>query len=171
MSMKKQKKKKTNQEENLPQIGHLAGAIGRGLVAGLVGTAVMTVAQMIEMKLTGRKASDTPYKAVSKVFGIEAKSDKDKKKLSNIIHWTYGTSWGVPRGMLAELNATGTAGTGVHFAAVWGTELIMLPSMGISEPITKWKPKAIGQDVLFHAIYAVTTGLVADALCNRSSKS
>ncbi|MBF9255592.1 hypothetical protein I2I11_20000 [Pontibacter sp. 172403-2] len=148
----------------------MAGAIGCGIIAGLAGTAVMTVAQMIEMKITGRPPSDTPYKAVSKVLGIEAKSDEDKEKLSNIIHWMYGSAWGIPRGLLAASGAEGAAGTGAHFAAVWGTEIVMLPSLGVAEPITKWKPKAIVQDILFHAVYAVTVGFVADALTSRPAK-
>lgn len=39
-------------------------AAGIGIVAGLVGTVVMTVVQMIEMQFSGRKPSDTPYSAV-----------------------------------------------------------------------------------------------------------
>ncbi|WP_242919190.1 hypothetical protein [Pontibacter liquoris] len=139
-------------------------AAGRGLLAGLAGTAAMTVAQLIEMQLTGREPSDTPYKAFSKVFGLKARNEEEKKKLSNLIHWGYGTSWGIPRGLLAAYGADGAAGTGAHFAAVWGSELVMLPSLGVAEPVTKWGGKAIAQDVLFHLIYAVTTGLVADAL-------
>lgn len=170
MGKKHHKSKKHHRKAHATsEVGHIAGAIGRGIIAGLAGTAVMTVAQMIEMKITGRKPSDTPYKAVSKVFGIEAKSDEDKEKLSNIIHWVYGSSWGIPRGLLAEFGAEGAAGTGAHFAAVWGTEVVMLPSLGVAEPITKWGPKAIAQDVLFHAIYAVTVGLVADALTSHSA--
>jgi len=166
---KKKHQRKAHAVHDTSELGHIAGAIGRGIIAGLAGTAAMTVAQMIEMKITGRKASDTPYKAVSKVFGIEAKSDKDKEKLSNIIHWVYGSSWGIPRGLLAEFGANGAAGTGAHFASVWGTEVVMLPSLGVAEPITKWGPKAIGQDMLFHAIYAITVGLVADALTSHSA--
>jgi len=35
-------------------------AAGIGILSGLAGTAVMTAAQMIEMKITGREASDAP---------------------------------------------------------------------------------------------------------------
>jgi len=171
MGKKHHKSKKHHRKAHqTSDFGHMAGAIGRGIVAGLAGTAVMTVAQMIEMKISGRQPSDTPYKAVSKVFGIDAKTDQDKEKLSNIIHWVYGSCWGIPRGLLAEFGVEGAAGTGAHFAAVWGKEVVMLPSLGVAEPITKWAPKAIAQDMLFHAVYAVTVGLVADALTSLPAK-
>lgn len=173
--MKTMKKKKGNtkqqQEKVTATFAQLAGGIGIGIVAGLVGTAVMTVAQMVEMKISGRESSDTPYKAVKKTFGIEAQSDKDKELVNNATHFAYGTSWGIPRGILAVLKADGIAGTTAHFGAVWGTELAMLPAMDIMEPITTWKPKAIAEDAMFHSVYAIATGITADALAKWLRKS
>lgn len=45
-------------------IGRSAARIGMGLAAGAVGTAAMTVAQTIEMKLTGREGSTVPADVV-----------------------------------------------------------------------------------------------------------
>lgn len=154
------------EEETMSTTSRVAGAIGRGMVAGLIGTAVMTIAQMIEMQMSGRESSDTPYKAVKKVFGIKAESEEDKETITNLTHIAYGTMWGIPRALLAEFGAGGIAGTLTHFGAVWGTELTMLPSMHVMKPVTEWKPKAISEDMLFHGIYAITTGLVADALAD-----
>ncbi|MDX5347940.1 MAG: hypothetical protein LPJ89_02885 [Hymenobacteraceae bacterium] len=141
-----------------------AGAIGRGLLAGLFGTAVMTVAQMIEMKITGRKPSDTPYKAVKEVSGLKAEKDTDTKQLSQLIHFAYGTGWGIPRALLAEAGAGTATGTAAHFGAIWGTALVMLPSLGVAKPATEWEPEEIGKDAAFHAVYAVATGVAADLL-------
>ncbi|MFD2515148.1 hypothetical protein ACFSRY_14845 [Pontibacter locisalis] len=152
------------EEEAISTTSRVAGAIGKGLVAGLIGTAVMTIAQMIEMQISGRESSDTPYKAVKKIFGVKAESEEDKETITNLTHIAYGTLWGVPRALLAEFGAGGVAGTITHFGAVWGTEITMLPSLDIMKPVTEWKPKGISEDVLFHGIYALTTGLVADAL-------
>ncbi len=38
-------------------MGDVAGAVGRGLFAGAVGTAAMTVSSTLEMKLRGREES------------------------------------------------------------------------------------------------------------------
>ena len=152
------------QQEASTGIAHVAAGIGIGILAGLAGTVVMTAAQMIEMQISGRKPSNTPYKAVKKTFGIEAQSEEDKELITNVTHIAYGTSWGVPRGLMAVFGADGVAGTATHFGAVWGTELSLLPAMEVMEPVTTWKPKAIAEDAMFHAVYAVATGITADAL-------
>jgi hypothetical protein len=155
-------------EEVIDTSSRVASAIGKGLVAGLIGTAVMTIAQMIEMQISGREASNTPYKAVKKVFGIKAESEEDKETITNLTHIVYGSMWGIPRALLAEFGVSGVGGTLAHFGGVWGTELVMLPSMNVVKPVTEWKPKAISQDMLFHGIYALATGLVTDALMNNT---
>ncbi|GAB3200971.1 hypothetical protein ABID22_003130 [Pontibacter aydingkolensis] len=162
----KTRKQQTNhhQDSATTDIARVAAGIGIGVVAGLVGTAVMTAAQMIEMQYSGRESSDTPYKAVKKTFGIEAQSDEDKELITNVSHFGYGTTWGIPRGIMAVLGADGVTGTTAHFGAVWGTELSLLPAMDVMEPVTTWKPKAIAEDAMFHAVYAIATGITADIL-------
>jgi hypothetical protein len=44
-------------------IGDIAANVGMGLFAGVAGTAVMTVSSTLEMKLSGRGASQTPAEA------------------------------------------------------------------------------------------------------------
>lgn len=63
---KKRNDKGRVQQEASTGIAHVAAGIGIGILAGLAGTVVMTAAQMIEMKISGRKPSNTPYKAVKK---------------------------------------------------------------------------------------------------------
>jgi hypothetical protein len=161
---KKNKKNKKKQEDASATLAKVASGVGIGFVAGLVGTAAMTAAQMIEMHFSGREASDTPYQAVKKTFGIGAQSEADKELVSNVTHFAYGSTWGVPRGVMAVLGMKGVAGTSAHMGAVWGTELVMLPAMDVAEPVTTWKPKDIAEDALFHAVYAVAAGVTADAL-------
>jgi hypothetical protein len=163
--------RRNRKRNNRTGIAEIAAGIGIGIVAGFVGTVVMTAAQMVEMKITGRKASDTPYKAVKKIFGIEAKTEDDKELLSNFTHFAYGTIWGVPRGVLTVFGVNGIAGTTAHFAGIWGTEITALPSMDVIEPVTTWTPKAITSDALFHGVYAVATGLTADYLNKRLRRS
>ncbi|TPE46361.1 hypothetical protein [Pontibacter mangrovi] len=158
-------------EEAATTASRVAGAIGKGIVAGLIGTAVMTIAQMIEMQMSGRESSDTPYKAAKKVYGVKAEDEDAKENINNLIHFAYGTAWGIPRALLAEFGVSGATGTFAHFGAVWGTELAVLPQLGIMKPVTDWKPKAISEDIVFHTVYAVATGMVADALVHWSEET
>jgi hypothetical protein len=145
-------------------LGALGSAIGKGLLAGIAATAAMTASQMIEMKITKREASDTPVKVAEDTAGVKPATKQDKQKLSQELHWSYGTAWGVARGIIGLTGLKGLPATLVHFGAVWGTALIMLPKHDAAKPINQQQPKDIAIDVLHHGVYAITAGLVYDAL-------
>lgn len=145
-------------------LGALGSAIGKGLLAGIAATAAMTLSQMIEMKITKRGPSDATLKVAEDTAGIKPASKQDKQQLSQELHWSYGTAWGVARGLIGLTGLKGLPATLVHFGAVWGTSLIMLPKHDAAKPINQQQPKDIAIDVLHHGIYAITAGLVYDTL-------
>lgn len=144
--------------------GGVAAAIGRGMAAGLAGTAAMTALQRIEMAIEDREGSSAPAEAVEKVLDVQPESAAAEERLSQLTHWAYGTGWGAVRGLLAVAGLRGPAATAVHFAAVWGTALVMLPRLGLAPPVTEWGGKQIAKDALFHAVYAVATGQAYDRM-------
>lgn len=148
--------------------GHFIGSLGRGLAAGLIGTAVMTAVQMIEMKARGRPASTTPAKAVEKTLAVEARDDAAEQRLSQLTHFAYGTAWGLARGLLGGLGVRAATATPVHLALVWGAALAMLPRLGLSSPVREWSKAEIAQDFAMHAVYAVATGAVFEWLEHRT---
>ncbi|WP_199501946.1 hypothetical protein [Mucilaginibacter conchicola] len=145
-------------------LGALGSAIGKGLLAGLAATAAMTLSQSIEMKITKRESSDAPLKVAGDVSGVAPASPEEKPKLNQEIHWSYGTAWGVARGLIGLTGLKGLPATLLHFGAVWGTALVMLPKHDAAKPIDEQKPKDIAIDVLHHGVYALAAGLVYDAL-------
>ena len=154
----------TKENDSTAMARNIGAAIGIGIVAGLIGTVAMTISQMIEMKIDKREPSDTPLKAVSKTLGVKPSSEEQKATVSSEIHYTYGTAWGIARGLISLTGLKGWPATLLHFAAVYSAELIMLPSLKVAPPVTKEKPKEIAIDVLHHAVYAAATGLAFDAL-------
>lgn len=144
-------------------IARLAGAIGKGLIAGAAGTAAMTVSSMLEAKIRGREESTVPAQAAEKVLDIEPQTEEAEQRLSNLTHFGYGTGWGVPRGILGVF-LPGPAATAAHFAAVWGAGLGMLPTLGLAPPPTKWGAKELAVDAWHHAVYALATGVVFELL-------
>ncbi len=148
--------------------GDVAGAMGKGLVAGVAGTALMTLSSTIEMKLTGRPASSAPADAAAKVLGVEATGDAEKARFSNVVHWAYGTTWGAVRGLVGAVGLTGPTAAGAHFAAVWGSGLAMLPALGVAPPVREWGAKALLTDACHHLVYAAGAGLAYAALDRRS---
>ncbi|MDB4923853.1 hypothetical protein [Mucilaginibacter sp.] len=149
-------------------LGELSAAIGIGLLAGLAGTAAITLSQAIEMKITKREPSEAPVKVAKKTAGIKPADEEQKEKVSQEIHWAYGTVWGIARGIIGLIGLKGLPATAVHFATIWGTSMVMLPAFKASPPVIEQAPGAIAIDGLHHAVYALATGVVYDALYTRS---
>ena len=145
-------------------IGLFGNALGKGLLAGLAGTAAITSSQMIEMKITGRKPSEAPAKAATKVLDVKAINIQHRPKFSQEVHWAYGTSWGVTRGLLALSGLKGWAATAIHFGAVMGTAMVMTPALKVAPPVKEWGVKGILTDAMHHAVYALAAGLFFDAI-------
>jgi hypothetical protein len=146
------------------KLGYVAAQAGVGVAAGLVGTAAMTASTMIEMRLTGRSASPTPARAVSKVLGIKPEGEKQEKRLNNLTHWAYGTSWGAVRGIFGCLSCPAPAASAAHLAAVWGTGQIVLPALEVAPPITQWGARQVAADVVHHLVYATATSTTYELL-------
>lgn len=144
--------------------GGVAEDIGKGLAAGLAGTAALTAVQRIEMMITGREGSNAPAEAVEEVLDLQPESEAAEERLGKLTHWAYGAGWGAVRGLLGAAGLKGPAATAVHFAAVWGTAMLMLPRLGLAPPVKEWGGKQIAKDAFFHAIYAVAAGQAYDQL-------
>jgi hypothetical protein len=146
-------------------LGGLAGRIGRGLVAGAIGTAAMTVSSTIEQKRREREASTAPADAAMKVLGIESFcDDAAKSRFSNVVHWGYGTAWGVPRALLDAAGLSPAAATAAHGAVLWGSEQVMLPALGVAPPLWEWGATEVAIDAGHHVVYTVATSLAYAAL-------
>ena len=140
------------------RVGDLASSVGKGLFAGAVGTAAMTVSSTLEMRARGR--------AASKVLGVEPKDEAGEARFASLVHWGYGTGWGAVRGLIGAAGLEGPAATAAHFGAVWASEQVMLPALGVAPPFWTWGAKEVGIDAFHHLVYAGATG-VAYALLDR----
>lgn len=150
----------TRARETGPTIGRVAACVGKGLAAGLAGTAVMTLAQRAQMAASGSEGSDTPVRAVEKVFGIQFADDASRERSSQLTHWAYGTSLGAVVGLLGAAGLGNAAATGAHFAVAWGGSTVGLPALGVAPPTTEWSPRQMVTDAGFHSLYALTSGAV-----------
>ena len=143
----------------------LATGIGTGLLAGLAGTAAMTVSSTLEARLRGRAPSSAPARATAKVLGIKTfDSDLAEARFNDLSHWSYGTGWGVVRGLLAVAGLSPRRATVAHGAAVYGAAQVTLPALDIAPPAIFWPKEEIAIDALHHAVYALATGVAYAAL-------
>ena len=140
-------------------LGDIAASVGKGLFAGVAGTAAMTVSSTLEMKLSGRAGSLVPGQTAEKVLRVEPVDDEAEAYFSNLVHWGYGTAWGTMRGLLAAAGLSGPKATAVHLALVWGSEQVILPALDVAPPVFKSGVQATAVDLWHHFVYASATGL------------
>jgi hypothetical protein len=150
--------------------GKIGSAIGRGLIAGLAGTAAITLSQWLENKINRKDLSFAPADAACKALGIEASEREQREKLSREVHWTYGTLWGVPLGLISLTGISKLPAAAIHFGAIFYTALTIQPDFEVSPPVQEWSKKKIAIDALHHAVYIAVAGLVFDAINKESTK-
>lgn len=130
----------------------------------MVGTAAMTVSSTVEMRARDRAASSATAQAAGKILGVQPASEQAQQRLSNLVHWSYGTGWGAARGLMGAAGVSGARAVWLHFLLVWGAELAMLPSLGVAAPPWKWSGTELAIDVLHHGVYATATSAAYTAL-------
>jgi hypothetical protein len=146
----------------------VAEDVGKGLVAGFVGTAAMTMSSSLEAKLRGRQASSAPARATAKALGIKEFEDGvAAARFNDLSHWGYGTGWGVVRGLLAAMGMSPRAATAAHGAAIYGAAQITLPALEIAPPVVFWPKEEIAIDAFHHVVYAASSGLAYELLNGR----
>lgn len=150
----------------------VADNIGRGLVAGLIGTAAMTVSSAVEAELRKRAPSSAPARATTKVLGIkEFDDDIAAARFNDLSHWGYGTSWGVLRGLLGATGMPARTATALHGAAIYGSAQVTLPALDIAPPVVFWPKEEIAIDAFHHLVYATATGVAYELIANGSRKA
>lgn len=150
------------------------GAVARGLAAGAVGTALMTVAQELSAKLQSSGGSEQqgdagsapadPWEQASMpaqvarrisegVFHHEISPDKIPV-LTHAMHWGYGTAWGAVYGMLQGTFGGRSVRQGVVFGAgVWAMSYVQLVPMGLYQPPWRYPAKDTAMEVGYHLVY------------------
>lgn len=153
------------------------GAVARGLIAGAVGTSAMTAYQLLVARLRKddsetqpKRWRDAPAPAqVGKriLTGVfkENVTLADAGKLTQAMHWAYGTGWGAALGLLQGTIAASPVPAGAAFGAgVWGMSYAQLVPMGIYEAPWKYPAKELALDLSYHVVYGVAAAATLDRI-------
>jgi len=135
----------------------VASAVGKGLFAGAVGTVSMTVSSTVEVKVRGRGSSSAPADAAGKVLGVQPRDEDGQARFSTAVHWGYGIGWGAARGLIELAEPSPRTAAATHFAAVWGSSLVMLPALDVAPAPWKQPPSGVAMDAFHHMVYAAGT--------------
>lgn len=152
------------------------GALARGLLAGIAGSVVMTGYQMLVSKLRGesdkppRRWADAPVpaqlaKRVSEGVFEHKVTLADAPKLTNLVHYGYGSCWGGLYGLAQGTLHAPTIAHGLGFGTtVWGASYLVLPPTGLYEAPWKYPVKELALDLSYHLVYGAVTAAAYRAL-------
>lgn len=153
------------------------GAIVGGLGAGAVGTAAMDALLFARYRRGGGTGTaeewelseglsswdDAPAPAlvgkrlVEGLFDIELPSTR-APLVNNVTHWAFGMLSGVQYGIVAGSLRKPRILYGLPFGAtVWATGYVILPAAKLYQPIWKYDPKTLANDLSAHLVYGLAT--------------
>jgi hypothetical protein len=156
------------------------GALLRGLLAGVAGTAAMTAYQELvqsgdddladEPKGDAERWQQAPAPAkVAKrilegVFHAKVSADRIPL-LTNATHWLYGSTLGTVYGLVQGTIRANPVAHGLAFGAgVWGFSYAQLVPMGLYEPPWKYPAKTLAIDLSYHLVYGLGVAAAYEAL-------
>src|ERR687884_1145520 len=142
----------------------LIGVVGRGLLAGLVGVAVMTAAEKMEQLLTGRPSSFTPAHTLERILNLPRKPDQERLWLNWGMHWGQGILLGALRALMAQRGVRGPMGSFLFMNLRLLNDQTLENATRVGAPPWTWPVDEQAVDLLHKAVYAFVTGAVVDRL-------
>jgi hypothetical protein len=140
--------------------------IGRGILAGVGGTVVMTAFQeLIEMPITGRGDSYAPANTAEKTLGVHPETQQGRKRLNWATHFALGTLWGAAYGVAARAGLRGPKAIAATYATVYTGDFLSNTARGLYEPST-WSAQDWAIDLTDKFVQAAATGVLFDRLLN-----
>lgn len=140
-------------------------AVGQGLLAGLIGTAVFTLYQELtgaseEQPAKPKRWSETPepaqvgHRVAEGVFGRTIPLAK-AGLLTQVVHWSYGTAWGAVYALIEESVEQPLLSGVALTATVTASDYTFLPAMKLYEPPWKYPPSTLAKDFANHLVHGL----------------
>ncbi len=136
----------------------------KGAFAGLIGVAAMTVAQTVEMRITGRRPSMVPGQVASKLLRLGPEDDEALARISTRMHWAHGVTMGTVRAAIGRSGIQGPVAALAHFGLMWAGDAMLYKALGISPWPWEWSLEELAPDVVHKGLYAVATSAAYDRL-------
>ena len=166
------------------------GAIGRGLVAGAVGTLAMDGVWFRRYKRGGGDSDFASWelssglctwenapapalvgkRLVEGLFHVELPAER-AALVNNITHWGYGILGGVQYGIVGGSLRKPRIRYGLPFGAtVWASGYVVLPLAKLYKPIWEYDAETLAKDLSAHLVYGLATAAAFQALASSSAR-
>jgi hypothetical protein len=136
----------------------------QGLVSGAVGVSVMTAAEKLEQRLTGRPDSHVPARVLERLTGLPEQPGAQRRALNLAMHYGQGVALGVLRSLMAHVGLRGPLASAKFTVVRLTNDQILENATGVGAPPQTWPRGELAVDLLHKLVYGLATGLVADAL-------
>jgi len=123
----------------------------KGLAAGVVSTAAMTLSEKLEQAKTGRQDSMVTTEVGAILTKPRLKTGAQAAKLGQVVHWAHGITWGAIRGLLGLTPLNAFAASAIHYVSLWTSDALLYRTLKIEPLPNKWGKKALLTD-LFHKL-------------------
>jgi len=142
----------------------LAASAARGAAAGLVGAVAHTAFQMlVEMPLTGRRASDAPARLVERLLPLRAAPPAKRRRRNWLAHFGVGVGYGVGHGVAEHAGLRGPRGVAIVFATQYGADVLLNTALGLYHP-TKWSTQDWLVDLADKLVLGIVTGVAYERI-------
>ena len=168
----------------MPDARRLLIAAARGKLAGAAGTLAM---DLLWYRRSRRAGGEPGFLAWETAAGLEGWDDapapaqvgrklvrlvlrrdlppERARLVTNVMHWSYGLAWGAMLGVVDELRPSSGPWRGPAFGlAVWGSDYVILPPLGIYKPIWRYDAATLAKDASAHLVYGSVTDAVTRVL-------
>ena len=148
----------------MPSSTRIMTGAGKGLVAGAVGVAVMTLGEKVEQAFTHRPNSFVPAHTLERLLGLPFKSDEKRRGFNLAMHWGQGIALGALRGVMAEGGLRGPWASAMFTVVRLTADQTQENITGVGAPPWTWPRSELLIDLLHKSLYGFVTGAVADRL-------
>ncbi len=140
----------------------------RSVIAGVAGTAAMTLAYKSEHRLRPKVSGSLDYddslvpgQIVASVLHLGSVTDRTDAELGELLKWGYGSAFGLWHGILRRRLPEPWAS--LAFGATLMTATFTLfPVLGRTPPPWRWPPDVLATSLGTHAAYVTAVALVDD---------
>jgi hypothetical protein len=148
----------------------LGRALLGGAAGGLAGAAAMTLTAKAEQLITRRPDSYVPAHTLAHLLGLR-RPDADRLGRNWAMHFATGASVGTLRGVMAAAGLRGPRAATLFTPVRLSVDQTLENLTGVGAPPWTWPRDELVVDVLHKGVYALVTGVAADALVAPATSS